>query len=633
MNLYSSRSYQERKQLRPIQRTLKATATLFLFAFLPLTKDVALADVVNNSSPAVADEPRALPKGHVVPPSRPQAQINPHRPEVTQGQKATFTSDSVTDKHERNNQTATKPIVRQGTPYNRNTNDVGSVKSRNPVATMNPSRQNVKQGDALPGTLDGPGGVVSRGPVTKNNPGRRYVKQGDTPPRTSYGPSDVESRGPIARINPEKKRVPQGEIVHFVSVSRHPDPKGRIIRQSWTTQWGQTALGKTLDVDTRQLLPGLYHLVLQVADQREYSDTYTATLVVVNRPNPPRPPDIWNPGPPQLDPPQPPVVRYPPLPTQPPIAATTPSPSNYNNTNNAAPGATVGPSQAVVTISPNPLEVNRGAKAQFGSNTTATATPVVVERPPEVWLTTETQDPDVGQTVKFTGGTKPSFADTQYKFFFGDATETNWSAIPEATHTYEEPKSYTARIVARRAGVTIGQTSTGVTVKETPYSVTLTSDHENARRGDAVTFTAHVEPPLGDVEYQFRFSDTAAREWTRAATTTHSFSRDGTYAATVAIRIRGTRIVESPATHIRVSAPPYLVWLWVAALGVALIAAATMAYIKLLRVNFSVVPNTDLASLTVATSAKIDSDCSIGVRAARGEYKCMIQVDGALVRS
>jgi PKD domain-containing protein len=633
MTLYSSRSYHGRKRLRPIQRTLKATATFLLLAFLPLTKNIALADVANRPTMVAAGEPRALAQERVVPPSGSKAETTTPQAQVKQGQKATFTSDSATDKHERKSQTVARPIVRQGASDKRNTDGVGGVESRSPVTKINPGRQNVKQGDAAPGTSHGPGRVESRGPVARINPGRYNVKQSDTPPGTSDGPGDVAPRGPIARINPEEKRAPQGEIVHFASASRHPDPKGRIIRQSWTTQWGQNALGKTLDVDTRQLHPGLYHLVLKVTDQRELSDTYTATLVVVNRPNPPRPPDISNPGPPRPDPPQPPVVRLePPIPAQPPIAATTPNLPNFNSTNNAAPGAILGPSQTVVTISPNPLEVNRGAKAQFGSNTTATATPVVVERPPEVWLTTETQDPDVGQTVKFTGGTKPILGDTEYKFVFGDTKETNWSVTPEASHRYEEPRNYTVQIVARRAGMIMGQTSTAVTVKETPYSVTLTSDHENVRQGDAVTFTARVEPPLGDVEYQFRFSDAPAKEWTHAATTAHLFSRDGTYTATVAIRIRGTRIVESPAMHIRVSAPPP-VWPW-AVLAVALIAAAT-SYIKrkLLRVNFFVVPNTDLASLTIATSAKIDSDCSIGVRAARGDYKCMIQVDGALVRS
>ena len=96
MTLYSSPLYQGRKRLRLIQRIIKAAATLLLFAFVPLTKDIALADVANNrSSMAAAGEPRALAQERVVPPSGSKGADRPPQAEVKQGQKATFTSDSV----------------------------------------------------------------------------------------------------------------------------------------------------------------------------------------------------------------------------------------------------------------------------------------------------------------------------------------------------------------------------------------------------------------------------------------------------------------------------------------------------------------------------------------------------------
>src|SRR5262249_18465788 len=128
-----------------------------------------------------------------------------------------------------------------------------------------------------------------------------------------------------------------------------------------------------------------------------------------------------------------------------------------------------------------------------GAIGTATATLIVIERPPEPSLAANPQDPAAGQTVNVTGGTKPSLTETEPKFSFGDAPAELWLGI-----------------------------------------------------------------------------------------------------------------------------------------GAALLALAMLVYL-LLSPSITIVPRIDLQSLTVATSGKIDSHCAIGVRAARGEYRCRIDLDGALV--
>ena len=68
----------------------------------------------------------------------------------------------------------------------------------------------------------------------------------------------MESRSPVAKINPDRENVKQGDAAHFVSNSRHPDPEGKLVRYAWTTQWGQTGERQALDIDTKQLRPGVY---------------------------------------------------------------------------------------------------------------------------------------------------------------------------------------------------------------------------------------------------------------------------------------------------------------------------------------------------------------------------------------
>src|SRR5207245_6487139 len=152
------------------------------------------------------------------------------------------------------------------------------------------------------------------------------------------------------------------------------------------------------------------------------------------------------------------------------------------------------------------------------------ATLVVAERRPEVWVTAENQDPETGEIVKFTAGTKHTFSNMEYERVFGEGRETDWSATSEIGHSYDKSECYTVQLIARRAGVVAGQTSIVVRVKEIAYTVILRSDPENVRAGDAVTFSARVEPPVGDVEYQFRFGDGGETAGTRAATTTHACS-------------------------------------------------------------------------------------------------------------
>ena len=841
MILYLHPLCRVRKRFRLIRQIIKRslTATLLFCAFLLLTKHAALAASGDRSLTVAPGEQRVLTQRAAAASTGPRAQIAPPQREVTQGENADFISRSIADPDVPINSLLWTGPSRQTSQNNRFVVETAKLRPGSYEVTLTVIDKRQRQNQAV---------------------AKLIVKPQRTPGGGSSGTSDgpsVESRPPVAKINPDRREVMQGDRARFVSNSRHPDPRGRIIRYAWTTEWGQKGTGESLDVDTHQLRPGRYRLRLEITDQRELRAVDAATLVVFSpyvrppRPGPPMPPPppLGQTLPPRR-PPEPPkltqaptakvmpeyleanpgeaaffdgrqsrdpdgrivswswrvdgeplsrgqaidintlhlapgnhrislevtddqgltgaasgllIVKQPTkdvdvalvelqvMPAQTPpnrevqitavvankgkdlvqnvkmrfevgrtllsetlVPSLSPgekseakakwlasSPGEHtvaakldpdnrlgdiNKTNNSRTRAVIVSSQAVITIGPNPLQVNQGEKAEFvsqasfpdgrsapglkymwhgpgarighsasfpldtsdirpgryqinlevsdsqGPITTKSATLVVAERRPEVWVTAENQDPETGEIVKFTAGTKPNFSNMEYKFVFGDGRETDWSATPEIGHSYEKSESYTVQLIARRAGVVAGQTSIVVRVKEIAYTVILRSDPENVRAGDAVTFSARVEPPVGDVEYQFRFGDGGETAWTRAATTTHAFSRRGTYTVMTTARIRGTRLVQSQPTNVRIERN--LSWLWLG-IGVAVIAAIGYAmwgqYSSTPPVGFSIVPRVDLASLTVATSGEMDSRCEISVRAARGEYQCRIEVDGALV--
>ena len=105
-----------------------------------------------------------------------------------------------------------------------------------------------------------------------------------------------------------------------------------------------------------------------------------------------------------------------------------------------------------------------------GFKATADATLTVRGAKAEVWLAADIQSPETDGDVRFTAGTRPALKQVQYKFIFGDDKQTEWSAGAEAVHRYEKSGDYTARLLARSSGVDLGETSIGISVKESMRS-------------------------------------------------------------------------------------------------------------------------------------------------------------------
>jgi hypothetical protein len=258
-------------------------------------------------------------------------------------------------------------------------------------------------------------------------------------------------------------------------------------------------------------------------------------------------------------------------------------------------------------------------------------------RPPsaEVWLAADNQNPEIDGNVNFTSGTRPELSGVTYKFIFGDGGETDWSPRAEAVHRYDTPGNYTVRLLARRAGANLGETSVGINVNAIAYAVALRTESDAVRAGEPLAFIANVEPPDADVEYLFIFGDGRESGWTRSPTASHSYSRDGAYKATVAARIRGAQIIRGPVIRVNISASPWRPWLWLSA-GFAAIAAAAAAYMRKsrlarIRSGLAVVPKLNLDDLRVETQGKLNSGCEISLRTVRGPSRSDIEASGPII--
>jgi hypothetical protein len=268
----------------------------------------------------------------------------------------------------------------------------------------------------------------------------------------------------------------------------------------------------------------------------------------------------------------------------------------------------------------------------------ATETNLTVRRPEtELWIAANNQSPSTRRNVNFNGGIRPELSDVSYKVFFGDGEETDWMAKPEAEHRYEKAGDYRVRMLAQRSGVDLGEASIGISVKETAFAVSLTTDADSVRTGQFVTFRATVEPAADNVEYFFRFGDDQDSGWTRSPTASHLYSTDGTFSATVEARIGGAQVFRSPAVRVGVVTPPLPLWLWLA-IGIAVVAAATAAATVMRKKSvppppgiFSVVPRLNLEKLQVETQGRLDLACEIGLRAVRGQNHYDIEAPGSLL--
>lgn len=188
------------------------------------------------------------------------------------------------------------------------------------------------------------------------------------------------------------------------------------------------------------------------------------------------------------------------------------------------------------------LATNRAATVTARVGSSSGTVDVTVSATASVTLTTAPASPTTGQPVTLTvtpaTGTAPSVIVT-----WGDGASTNMglvSAAQSVTHAYSNAGSYTITATATDNGNTFS-TSTSVTVA--PLTVGLTVSLATvASVGSTATFTATVTGGTPQT-FEWTFGDDSDPVKTTAGTTSHVYTQNKTYTATVTVTTTDGRTV------------------------------------------------------------------------------------------
>ena len=157
-----------------------------------------------------------------------------------------------------------------------------------------------------------------------------------------------------------------------------------------------------------------------------------------------------------------------------------------------------------------------------------------------------------------TGGAENSCGySVEYNFVWGDGTQSGWSPVPSASHSWRFEGAYAVKVVARSAvhtNIVSGYSDTlSVTVSEETVSapgvpegrtsVCLSESQGYCISSDAVSSCGH------EVEYSFDWGDGSGRSpWSTAKCASHTWRIKGTYEVTAYARCALHPDVESPAS-------------------------------------------------------------------------------------
>jgi hypothetical protein len=162
--------------------------------------------------------------------------------------------------------------------------------------------------------------------------------------------------------------------------------------------------------------------------------------------------------------------------------------------------------------------------------------PKLAASPPELGLTADTKTPVPNQNVHFSVTWSQSVYRPSYRYTWGDG-QYNDESLPQSNHSYPSPGSYSVRVIAKALfddRITEFQ-SNEVTINVSPAPPpkqlplpTLTANPSQVRAGEAITFTAAIDPSVGPPQYQFYFGD-GTISTSDANQIVHVYGSSGTY--------------------------------------------------------------------------------------------------------
>ncbi len=157
-------------------------------------------------------------------------------------------------------------------------------------------------------------------------------------------------------------------------------------------------------------------------------------------------------------------------------------------------------------------------------------------------LEAEPREIGQGQRVRFLAFLNPEITGAEYRFQFGDRTESNWVREPEIEHVYPLPGVFQAFVIARRAEKVIAESNL-ITIEVLPsdYRVFLEAEMTDPSIRESVRFRGAVEPEVEAGEYRFDFGDGTQSEWLSAPEANHAYENPGTFTVVLTARI-GERV-------------------------------------------------------------------------------------------
>ena len=176
-----------------------------------------------------------------------------------------------------------------------------------------------------------------------------------------------------------------------------------------------------------------------------------------------------------------------------------------------------------------------------GNYTYSVSVKAAAADPPRVDLSATPSPARTGQAIAFIAQPSGPYPNLQYRFNYGDGTQSNWQTSATVEHAYARPGNYSAYVDIGSGTQRIGGSARKqVTVTSVPLSVSLRATPLPAQAKRPVIFNATVSPNIVNATYQFSFGDGDPPVVQTNPQVQHVYKNSGAYRAFVKVSQSGS---------------------------------------------------------------------------------------------
>ena len=171
-----------------------------------------------------------------------------------------------------------------------------------------------------------------------------------------------------------------------------------------------------------------------------------------------------------------------------------------------------------------------------GTYTYSVAVKNAAPNPPRVDLNATPVPARTGQAVTFTARPSGPYPNLQYRFDYGDGTQSAWQVSAVTEHTYSRPGNYSTFVDIGNGPQRIGGSiRKQIAVTSPALSVSLNATPLSAQAKRPVIFNAKVSPNVVNATYQFTFGDGEPPVVQKSPQVQHIYKSSGSYRAFVKV--------------------------------------------------------------------------------------------------